>query len=130
VIRVILDASAIATYAAREPDSMSVSELIAQVAETNDAVGVPALAFIAAFQASNPEAREVLEDFVSSAPQSIKLLALQGEDTPTVASMCDDLAADKVHALIESSRYDAYVASYDVSPMARFAHEDDLIQLK
>jgi hypothetical protein len=130
VIRVILDASAIATYAAREPDSMSVSELIAQVAETNDAVGVPALAFIAAFQASSPEAREVLEDFVSSAPQSIKLLALQGEDTPTVASMCDDLAADKVHALIESSRYDAYVASYDVSPMARFAHEDDLIQLK
>lgn len=130
MIRVILDASAIATYAAREPDSMSVSELIAQVAETNDAVGVPALAFIAAFQASSPEAREVLEDFVSSAPQSIKLLALQGEDTPTVASMCDDLAADKVHALIESSRYDAYVASYDVSPMARFAHEDDLIQLK
>jgi hypothetical protein len=130
VIRVILDASAIATYAAREPDSMSVSELIAQVAETNDAVGVPALAFIAAFQASSPEAREVLEDFVSSAPQSIKLLALQGEDTPTVASMCDDLAADKVHALIESSRYDAYVASYDVWPMARFAHEDDLIQLK
>jgi len=130
VIRVILDASAIASYAAREPDSMSVSELIAQVAETNDAVGVPALAFIAAFQASSPEAREVLEDFVSSAPQSIKLLALQGEDTPTVASMCDDLAADKVHALIESSRYDAYVASYDVSPMARFAHEDDLIQLK
>ena len=130
MIRVILDASAIASYAAREPDSMSVSELIAQVAETNDAVGVPALAFIAAFQASSPEAREVLEDFVSSAPQSIKLLALQGEDTPTVASMCDDLAADRVHALIESSRYDAYVASYDVSPMARFAHEDDLIQLK
>lgn len=128
--RVILDASAIATYATREPDSMSVSELIAQVAETNDAVGVPALAFIAAFQASSPAAREVLEDFVSSAPQSIKLLALQGEDTPMVASMCDDLAADKVHALIESSRYDAYVASFEVSHMAKFVHEDDLIQLK
>ena len=45
MIRVILDASVIATYATREPDSMSVSELIAQVEEGNDVDIEPAVAF-------------------------------------------------------------------------------------
>jgi hypothetical protein len=101
-VRLIFDASALVAYA--ELTSIAPSELILQVEEGGETVGVCAPALIEAYQQCKTDGRARLLNLVHRDDTPVAILPLTGGHTIRVASiMTTGHSMGRVHSAIESA---------------------------
>jgi hypothetical protein len=84
-VRLILDASALVAYA--EPSSVAPGELILQVEENGDTVGVSAPAFVEAYQRCKPDERSRLTNLLNRPDMQVAILPLTASGLVEMAAV-------------------------------------------
>ena len=100
-VRLILDSSALVAYA--ELTSVAPGELILQVDESGDTVGISAPAFVEAFEHCKPDAQARLAELVSEDDSPMTVLAMTGQGLDVIAkNVAAGLALGTVHSAFEA----------------------------
>lgn len=129
-VRVVLDASALVAYSRLE--GLAVGELLTTVAEeAGSIVGVPAACYLTAYAGLAEAERVHLRRLVTSIEGVTAILPLYGADTVEVADL-DVRSVEAVgmgHAIVETRRHGALLATYAGAQARRELPEDDVLGL-
>jgi hypothetical protein len=108
----VLDVSALASHA--RLDHVGVGELIHEVGDNGDVVGVPALALLIALEQLTGTDRERLEQLVTFGPPVV-VLSLEADDALEVDRVSRLIAGGigEAHAVVEANRWGALLATND-----------------
>lgn len=129
-IRIVLDTAALVAYAHLE--SPAVGELILMVEEDQGAslIGVPALAYLHAHRSLAADERARLVAMATNPDSVVVILPLLGDDTPTVAGIAAEVEDGLAHAVVETRRHGATLATYMGAAARRHLEEDDILDLE
>ncbi len=128
-IHVVLDKTALASYAVLKDWATPVAELMTTVMENGGLIGVPALTVLDAFADLNATERQHLVELFGGAEGVAVILPLLSHDTLPIASRPHGVEAGFVHVLAEARTQGALVATYDVNLYADELDEDDVLDL-
>ncbi len=128
-VHVILDKTALTSYAVLKDWAAPVAELITTVMENGGLIGVPALCVLDAFAQLNTTERQHLVELFAGAEGVAMILPLLSHDTLPIADRHPSLEAGYAHVLAEARTQGALVATYDVSLYDDQLDEDDILDL-
>jgi hypothetical protein len=128
-VRLILDSSALVAYA--ELSSVAPGELILQVDESGDTVGVSAPAFVEAFQRCKPDARARLAELIGGDDTPVTILALTADDLVTMGSfVASGLPLGTVHTAHEADQvHECSVLTAERVPLERLMDPDAILDV-
>ncbi len=128
-VHVVLDKTALASYAVLKDWATPVAELMTTVMENGGLIGVPALCVLDAFAELNPAERQHLVELFAGAEGVAMILPLLSHDTLPIAARHPSIEAGFAHVLAEARTQGALVATYDVNLYADELDEDDVLDL-
>jgi hypothetical protein len=135
-VRVVLDSSALLAWLTGDTRAMPVAELLATIAEENDAlVAVGAHTLVGAYRHSDAKGRARLVRLVDDPRQPVAALPLLAADVPGLVEVTESLPAGPPgdgpdpHAVLISREHDAYLATYAAGRASRVLNADQIIDL-
>jgi hypothetical protein len=128
-VRLILDTSALVAYA--ELTSVAPGELILQVDENGDTVGISAPAFVEAFQRCKPDARARLAKLIIREDTPVTILALTSENLVTTADfVASGLPLGTVHTALEADQtHECVVMTADRAGLEQLMDPDAILDV-
>jgi hypothetical protein len=128
-VRVVLDKTALSSYAVLKDWATPVAELMTVVMENGGLVGVPALCVLDVFTELNQPERQHLVELFAAAEGVAVILPLLSHDTMSIADRPSGVEAGHAHILAEVNTQGAMVATYDPGQYADDLDEDDILDL-
>ena len=128
-VHVVLDKTALTSYAVLKDWATPVAELLTSVMENGGLVGVPALCVLDAFAELNFAERRHLTELLAGAEGVALILPLLSHDTVPIAARDAGVEPGFAHVLAEARTQGALVATYDVELYANELDEDDVLDL-
>jgi hypothetical protein len=128
-VHVLLDKSALTSYAVLKDWATPVAELLTTVMENGGLVGVPALCVLDAFAELSFAERLHLTELLAGAAGVALILPLLSHDTVPIAARDGGVEPGFAHVLAEARTQGALVATYDVELYANELDEDDVLDL-
>jgi hypothetical protein len=128
-VHVVLDKTALTSYAVLKDWATPVAELLISVMENGGLVGVPALCVLDAFAELNFAERRHLTELLAGAEGVALILPLLSHDTVPIAARDVGVEPGFAHVLAEVRTQGALVATYDVELYANELDEDDVLDL-
>jgi hypothetical protein len=128
-VHVVLDKSALASYAVLKDWATPVAELMSTVMENGGLVGVPALCVLDTFVDLSTSERQHLEELFAAAEGVAVILPLLAHDTLPIAARPAGVEPGVAHVLAEARNQGALVATYEVDRYRDDIDENDILDL-
>lgn len=125
-VHVVLDTTALVAYA--RLDGLAVGELMKEVGDNGGTIGVPAPAWADAYATVDPGGRKHLLAMLAD-DNYILILPMLADDLPDVGEISARLPLPLAHAIVQTRRYGASLATLDPRSVADDMNNYDVFDL-